>query len=155
LNVERTWLVGYDFTPAADAALATAAADLAAAGGGRLVVVHAHTVPIAPAGVELGGGVAVSTMLDLERGLQAEIAVELAKAIDGARRKWPTVTFDARVHTGGAAETLLHTAEAVGAARIVVGTHGRRGAAHLLLGSVAERVVRMAKSPVLVVKENA
>jgi nucleotide-binding universal stress UspA family protein len=34
---------------------------------------------------------------------------------------------------------------------IVIGTHGRRGFNHLLLGSVAERVIRLAKKPVLVV----
>jgi nucleotide-binding universal stress UspA family protein len=35
---------------------------------------------------------------------------------------------------------------------IVLGTHGRSGAAHLFLGSVAERVVRMAPCPVLTVR---
>jgi nucleotide-binding universal stress UspA family protein len=34
---------------------------------------------------------------------------------------------------------------------IVIGTHGRRGFNHLLLGSVAERVIRLAKKPILVV----
>lgn len=40
----------------------------------------------------------------------------------------------------------------VGARRIVIGTHGRRGLAKLLLGSVAEAVVRRASCPVLSVK---
>jgi len=35
---------------------------------------------------------------------------------------------------------------------IVMGTHGRDGLAHLLVGSVAERVVRSASCPVLTVK---
>ena len=35
---------------------------------------------------------------------------------------------------------------------IVIGTHGRRGLSHLFLGSVAERVVRLAPCPVLTVK---
>jgi nucleotide-binding universal stress UspA family protein len=35
---------------------------------------------------------------------------------------------------------------------IVLGTHGRRGVAHMLVGSVAERVVRTAGSPVLIVR---
>ncbi len=38
---------------------------------------------------------------------------------------------------------------------IVLGTHGRSGFAHMLLGSVAERVVRVAKCPVLTVKGEA
>ena len=37
------------------------------------------------------------------------------------------------------------------ASLIVIGTHGRRGFNHLLLGSVAERVIRLAKKPILVV----
>ena len=36
---------------------------------------------------------------------------------------------------------------------IVIGTHGRGAVAHLLLGSVAERVVRLAPCPVLTVKQ--
>ena len=35
---------------------------------------------------------------------------------------------------------------------VVMGTHGRRGASHLFLGSVAEKVVRMSSAPVLTVK---
>lgn len=38
---------------------------------------------------------------------------------------------------------------------VVIGTHGRRGVAHALLGSVAERVVRMASAPVLTVRSAA
>jgi nucleotide-binding universal stress UspA family protein len=38
---------------------------------------------------------------------------------------------------------------------IVMGTHGRTGLKHVLLGSVAERVVRLAPCPVLVVRSTA
>jgi nucleotide-binding universal stress UspA family protein len=38
---------------------------------------------------------------------------------------------------------------------IIVGTHGRGGMAHLLMGSVAERVVRTARCPVLTVRQAA
>ena len=38
---------------------------------------------------------------------------------------------------------------------IVMGTHGRRGLTHLLLGSVAERVLRLAEPPVLTVRAPA
>jgi nucleotide-binding universal stress UspA family protein len=38
---------------------------------------------------------------------------------------------------------------------IVMGTHGRRGLAHLLLGSVAEKVVRQADVPVITVRSDA
>ena len=38
---------------------------------------------------------------------------------------------------------------------IVMGTHGRTGLQHILLGSVAERVVRLAPCPVMVTREDA
>jgi nucleotide-binding universal stress UspA family protein len=49
-------------------------------------------------------------------------------------------------------EEIVNAAEAIPADLIVLGTHGRSGAAHLLLGSVAERVARKAVCPVLTVK---
>lgn len=50
---------------------------------------------------------------------------------------------------------ILATARETGADLIVMATHGRTGLAHLLLGSVAEKVVRMAPCPVLTVKPPA
>ena len=53
------------------------------------------------------------------------------------------------------AEVIVETASSTGCELIVVGTHGRRGLSHLFLGSVAERVVRTSKLPVLTVRGNA
>ena len=53
---------------------------------------------------------------------------------------------------GFPAEDIVRLATEVQADLIVVGTHGRRGLSHLLLGSVAERVVRTAPCPVLTVR---
>ena len=50
---------------------------------------------------------------------------------------------------GPTAPAIIERASALGADLIVMGTHGRGGVAHLLMGSVAERVVRTAKCPVL------
>jgi len=52
-------------------------------------------------------------------------------------------------------EVIVETAGTLGCDLIVMGTHGRRGLSHLLLGSVAERVVRTASSPVLTVRADA
>lgn len=52
-------------------------------------------------------------------------------------------------------ETIVETASNLGADLIVMGTHGRRGLSHLLLGSVAERVVRTSAVPVLTVRSEA
>ena len=48
-------------------------------------------------------------------------------------------------------EDILKTAESFEADLIVIGTHGRTGLQHLLMGSVAESVVRHSKIPVMVV----
>src|SRR5262249_43964504 len=47
---------------------------------------------------------------------------------------------------------ILHTAQAEGSDLIVLGTHGRTGIAHVLMGSVAERVVQKAPCPVLTIR---
>jgi nucleotide-binding universal stress UspA family protein len=52
-------------------------------------------------------------------------------------------------------ETIVEVAANAEADLIVMGTHGRRGLSHLLLGSVAERVVRTASAPVLTVRSDA
>lgn len=49
-------------------------------------------------------------------------------------------------------DVILQEAGSWTADLIVIGTHGRRGLAHVLLGSVAERVIRAATTPVLVVR---
>jgi universal stress protein A len=56
------------------------------------------------------------------------------------------------VLTGPAAGEIVEHARAQGFDLIVMGTHGRRGLSHLLMGSVAERVLRTAPCPVLTVK---
>jgi nucleotide-binding universal stress UspA family protein len=58
----------------------------------------------------------------------------------------------AHVRRGGAAEHIVQLASHLDADLIVVGTHGRRGLQRFLLGSVAERVLRLARCPVFVVR---
>jgi nucleotide-binding universal stress UspA family protein len=53
--------------------------------------------------------------------------------------------------SGRAQDVIVEVAQSRGVDLIVMGTHGRTGVRHLLLGSVAERVVRAAPCPVLVV----
>jgi len=57
-----------------------------------------------------------------------------------------------RLEEGDPVTAILRVAREVGADVIVMGTHGRRGLGRLLLGSVAELVVRRAACPVLTVK---
>ncbi len=56
------------------------------------------------------------------------------------------------VRFGSAVREIVHAAEELGADLIVMSTHGRTGLRHVLMGSVAEKVVRFAKCPVLTVK---
>ena len=79
---------------------------------------------------------------------QAEARVaELAAALQQKR-----VTATSQVLGGLPIDGVLRTAEALQSDIIVMGTHGRRGVSHLLLGSVVEGVMRRAPCPVLAVK---
>jgi len=57
-----------------------------------------------------------------------------------------------RLLQGRLPEALLEELTAMGADLLVVGTHGRKGVSHFLLGSVAEKLMRGAPCPVLVVR---
>ena len=58
-----------------------------------------------------------------------------------------------RVQMGAPHEEIVRTAAEEGAGMIVMGTHGRSGLNRALLGSVTERVVRLARCPVLTVRQ--
>lgn len=62
------------------------------------------------------------------------------------------VTVTTKLVEGDPRQTIIERAKQLGAKMIVMGTHGRSGAAHWLLGSVAERVVRTSEVPVLTVR---
>lgn len=62
------------------------------------------------------------------------------------------VLMTTEVAVGSPAETITQRAADLGADLIVVGTHGRGGVSHLLIGSVAERVIRLASCPVMTVR---
>ncbi len=64
----------------------------------------------------------------------------------------PSMHVNAHVYPGDAATEILRLAEDTEADLIVVGTHGRVGVKRLLMGSVAEKVMREARCPVLVMR---
>ena len=70
----------------------------------------------------------------------------------GGREIGTRVRWTPEVATGPAAQAITDAAQRHAADLIVVATHGRTGVLHLLLGSVAERVVRTAACPVLTVR---
>jgi nucleotide-binding universal stress UspA family protein len=77
-----------------------------------------------------------------------EILTQLRDLIPHARRK----SWGAELAVGSPAETIVRVAQELGADLIVMGTHGRTGFQHALLGSVAEKVVRLASCPVTTVR---
>jgi nucleotide-binding universal stress UspA family protein len=87
--------------------------------------------------------------LQQEQALVRWIDRELSQASDAVNHaRVPCVTTS--LHGSPAREIVAH-AEKTGADLIVIGTHGRGGISHAVLGSVAERVVQKAKRPVLAV----
>ena len=90
---------------------------------------------------------------DFEAGLRAE-AEEHARAVI---EKIPheRAPIDARVMIGEPAWDICKIAEEEQYDMVVMGSHGRTGLGHMLLGSVAERVVRLSPCPVLVVGKKA
>lgn len=56
---------------------------------------------------------------------------------------------------GNPSTEIVQTAQEINAGLIVLGTHGRTGLSHVLMGSVAERVARHAPCPVLIVREKS
>lgn len=78
--------------------------------------------------------------------------IELAKCAD--RAKSARLKFDTKLltTTQNIGEVINKEAKRWSASLIVIGTHGRRGFNRLFLGSVAERVVRSAVKPVLIIR---
>lgn len=64
----------------------------------------------------------------------------------------PDVQVSHQLEEGNPASEILRVAQAIGADLIIMGTHGRRGLDRILMGSVAEQVLRKAHCPVLTVK---
>lgn len=105
-----------------------------------------HVVPWPLLGAEVPIAVTEASMDDIMRGKQQAfddlIAAHTAKLPLGS----------AMLKTGDARTAILAAAVELHADLIVMGTHGRRGMSRLVLGSVAESVVRAAPCPVLLVR---
>jgi nucleotide-binding universal stress UspA family protein len=72
-----------------------------------------------------------------------------------SRAAAPRIDVDVMVDVGQPARGILDRAASLPADLIVMGTHGRSGFEHLVLGSVAEKVLRQAACPVLTVPPGA
>ena len=76
-----------------------------------------------------------------------------AKLEDIAKQKLSGLKHETLVYTGDVVACLMQAASKHKADLIVIATHGRKGLARMILGSVAEGVVRKARCPVLTIRE--
>jgi nucleotide-binding universal stress UspA family protein len=137
-------LVPIDFSPHSEQAL-DYAIDLAGKLGATVHVLN--VVPIPALGVpELGAALTSNVIDQIVRDNQAALE-KIVLARTGKAK-----LGDPLLRTGDARDVILHVAEEIRADLIVMATHGRRGVARALLGSVAEMVVRTSPVPVLTVR---
>jgi universal stress protein E len=139
------WLVAVDFSPASRSAVQLAGR-LARAGKGQLVLGHVIAAP----GMDEGEQETTSWRRVLREESRKQALNEL-RAL-GADAGVEDVHEGQHVLHGPAAEELCRLSDELDAQVLVVGTHGRTGVARLLLGSTAEKCLRLARVPVLVVR---
>jgi nucleotide-binding universal stress UspA family protein len=143
-------LVPTDFSPPSDAALATAKA-LAAQFGASIHVIHVLYDPYATPtyASDVFGYLPSGLKESWRHDAQTHLDAFLTPAERAQFRVTTSVIF------GSPATAIVEYARENAMNLIVMGTHGRGFVAHLLLGSVAERVVRTAECPVLTVRGTA
>jgi nucleotide-binding universal stress UspA family protein len=140
-----TILCATDFSPCSRTATRLAAALGRRRGEGLLLLYALEPVPLdAVSGF-------VGEMAGWQQELIASAQTELDREAVEIRRTG--IAVETRVVPGSARAVVVEAARAQGISLVVMGTHGRKGAAHLFLGSCAEEVVRGAPCPVLVTRE--
>jgi nucleotide-binding universal stress UspA family protein len=143
MNAERTVVCATDLSPESASAVA-AAAVMSRLLGANLELFHALSVPSSMAPDLIGDEV----LTDLRASAESAAAGQAAQA----RRVGANVQTCIQL---GGPDAIADRARQIGAEMLVVGTHARKGAAHFLLGSVAERTLRAAPCPTLVVPPGA
>ncbi len=141
----RHILVPTDFSDGSRQAFETAV-DMARDTGAQLTLFHVHHVP-------------TSVFPDVILPMSPELLHDVEHSVDqvlehwcGEARQAGVATADWQTAFGATHVEICAAAERVDADLIVIGTHGHTGLSHVLLGSVAEKVVRKAPCPVLTVR---
>lgn len=136
-----------DFSAASKCA-ARMAGELAHAQRADLELLHVYEIPVMvlPEGPVMVSAEYLSSITEAaQRSLN-----EQCRALETAGIQATT-----KLLQGPLAPTIIEEAKKIGASMIVMGTHGRSGLQRLLLGSVAERVVRTAPMSVLTVRDDS
>lgn len=147
MSVYRKILIPVDGSPASNRGLIEAMA-LARNQGATLRLVHVLDELILGPGAE--AVVYLGNTVDLLREAGEQIVAKAEAAAQASGLESESVILET---TGGrAADAIVAEARAWGADLIVLGTHGRRGARRLVMGSDAEEIVRTTPVPVLLVR---
>jgi len=142
----RRILCASDFSPASRPALRRAMG-LARASHATLTIAHVYSaiIPV------MGDGLAPAQLYDR---WMVEVRVEAQRRLDRlvAQAKKSGVRAKGLLLEGVPHDRILRAAKSTRADLIVLGTHGRTGIGRVILGSVAARVVALARCPVLTVR---
>ena len=141
----RKILVPVDFSEFSEKAVEYGS-EFAKAFGAELVLCHVLELPVYPVAIGLGSVPPIMTddlMPDIEKRLEADAA------------QWvdPEVKVQRIVREGAPFVEIVQMARDEDVDLIIMPTHGRTGLSHVFMGSTAERVVRKAPCPVLVVRD--
>jgi nucleotide-binding universal stress UspA family protein len=138
--VAKKILFPTDFSSTSEACLEHATT-MARDTGATLLILHVEEPPAAYAGGEMYYG-----MLETDDR-------EVRQMLEGVKPSDPSVPYEHLLVRGDPAHEIVSVADREHADLIVLGTHGRSGLRRLLMGSVAESVVRHANCPVLTFKQ--
>ena len=133
-------LFATDFSPASETALQYATS-LARDSGALLLIAHIEELPMPYAGGEMYFAQPEYPNPEVKKMLEAIVPPD------------KSVRYEHRLVMGTAADDIVRVADEEGVDLIVIGTHGRTGLMRVLMGSVAESVMRLATGPVLTVKQ--
>jgi nucleotide-binding universal stress UspA family protein len=146
IDVQRI-LVPVDFSENARAVLEWAA-HLAEEHASRVVLLHVYHLPVEFQQLE-----GAYLPPDFWSNVKNEAEQQIGRYAEELRGRG--IEVEALVREGYPATVIIEEAESQRADLVVIGTHGHTGLKHLLLGSIAERVVQKAPCPVLTVKTAA
>lgn len=133
-------LFATDFSPASEAALQYATS-LARDSGATLLITHVEEIPMPYIGGEMYFAQPEYPNPEIRRMLEAVVPHDRS------------VRYEHKLIMGTAADDIVRVADEENVDLIVIGTHGRTGLKRVLMGSVAESVMRLATCPVLTIKE--
>jgi nucleotide-binding universal stress UspA family protein len=149
MATKKSYLVPVDFSKPADIAL-DHAIQLARENKAGLILLHI----IADRATEMAApeGVSPALYVDYEKIVREEANMQMQKLLK-KKKLGPKDCRALFVRRGDPARAIADQAKKLKASMIVMGSHGRTGLKRLVLGSVAERTLRYARCPVMIVKK--